>query len=117
MNDDAERDRLRAMRFRPRLQEELQELLTLRAQTAESRDPVALDQQSVGRLSRMDALQGQQMALAAERRRQVRVARIHEALRRIDDGEYGCCVSCGEEIPDRRLEADPAAHQCVTCAA
>ncbi len=117
MNDDTARDRLRVGRFRPRLQDELQELLALREQTTESRDPVALDQQSVGRLSRMDALQGQQMALAAERRRQVRVTRIHEALRRMDAGEYGYCISCGEEIPERRLEADPAAYQCVTCAA
>jgi DnaK suppressor protein len=116
-DDEADRDHRRAERFRPRLQDELRELLDLREQTSQSRDPVELDQQSIGRLSRMDALQGQQMALAAERRRQVRVTRIHQALRRMEEGEYGCCVTCGEEIPDRRLEADPAAHQCVACAA
>lgn len=116
MNDDENRDRRRVVHFRPRLERELQDLLDLREQTAQSRDPVQLDQQSVGRLSRMDALQSHQMELATERRRQVRVARIEQALRRMETGEYGYCVSCGEVIPDGRLEADPAAHQCVGCA-
>jgi DnaK suppressor protein len=84
---------------------------------AESRAPVELDQTSVGRLSRMDALQGQAMALASQRRRQTELAKIDAALRRIEEGEYGFCVDCGEEITIRRLEIDPAAASCVRCAA
>jgi DnaK suppressor protein len=37
------------------------------------------------------------------------------ALRRIDEGSYGCCVNCGEQIPLPRLEALPAARYCVPC--
>lgn len=92
------------------------ELEALREQSAESRRTVTLDQQSVGRLSRMDALQGQAMAQAAEQRRATEMARIDAALKRLDDGSYGECLRCGEEIAERRLEIDPAATLCVDCA-
>lgn len=80
------------------------------------RAPVELDQQSVGRLSRMDAMQQQQMAQAEARRRQNDISRIDAALRRIAEGEYGWCASCGEPIAKKRLEIDPMAHLCVDCA-
>ena len=40
---------------------------------------------------------------------------IDAALKRIDDGTYGTCVSCGNEIPLGRLEAHPAASLCIDC--
>jgi RNA polymerase-binding transcription factor DksA len=39
--------------------------------------------------------------------------RIDEALRALDDGTYGTCVVCGQEIPPARLEAKPEAVRCV----
>ncbi|WP_367274486.1 TraR/DksA family transcriptional regulator [uncultured Maritalea sp.] len=51
--------------------------------SAEARDTVALDQQSVGRLSRMDAMQGQAMAQAQERQRSKELMRIEQALTRM----------------------------------
>ena len=77
---------------------------------------VELDQTRLGRLSRMDAMQAQQMAKASSRRRQMERGRIATALRRIDEGEYGYCLSCGDLIPAPRLTIDPAAAQCVGCA-
>ena len=60
------------------------------AEDAESaQKPVELDQTRVGRLSRMDALQGQAMAQETARRRDNEVARIDAALKRVDDDEYG----------------------------
>ena len=82
----------------------------------EARDTVALDQQSVGRLSRMDAMQQQAMAEAQERNRQRDLQRIDLAFRRIKDGDYGYCIECDEEIPDGRLSIDPMAEKCVRCA-
>jgi DnaK suppressor protein len=64
----------------------------------------------------MDALQAQQMALAADRQRQVQISRIRRALSQMEQGDFGYCVECGNEIPDGRLEADPSAHLCVNCA-
>lgn len=83
---------------------------------AEWRKPVALDQQSVGRLSRMDAMQQQAMAEAEGRRRQADIQRIDAALKRIEDDDYGWCLTCGEAIAPKRLEIDPMATRCVTCA-
>jgi len=93
-----------------------QELTALSEMSADSREAVALDQQSVGRLSRMDAMQAQAMAKANERQRRVELSRIDSALRRIDEDEYGYCQKCGEEIAEKRLVVDPAASFCVDCA-
>lgn len=84
---------------------------------AEVRGPVTLDQQSVGRLSRMDAMQVQAMAVATEERRRQQIARIRAALKRLDDGTFGECVICGEEIAPKRLALDPAVSTCIRCAA
>jgi DnaK suppressor protein len=93
------------------------ELVELSTMARGARDVVSLDQQSVGRLSRMDAMQGQAMALASERQRVAELARIDAAVQRIDTGAYGDCLSCGEEIAEGRLKADPAASLCIACAA
>ena len=76
---------------------------------------VALDQQAVGRLSRMDALQNQAMAQAQGRRRQVERQKIAAALARLDSGDYGFCTLCGEAIAPARLAADPAIPCCLDC--
>jgi len=77
---------------------------------------VELDQQSVGRLSRMDALQNQAMANANHARRQAQKTRLKAALKRMEEGEYGYCQDCGEDIAPKRLQLDPAASKCISCA-
>jgi DnaK suppressor protein len=84
--------------------------------TADSRKPVELDQASVGRLSRMDAMQMQAMAQAAERMRGQEIERVKAALKRIDDGDFGYCITCGEEIAPKRLAIDPTIPTCIRCA-
>lgn len=85
------------------------------AASSGDRAPVTLDQQSVGRLSRMDALAQQHMAAASERSRQARIIKVDAALRRLDDGDYGYCVSCDERIAEKRLEADLTTALCIAC--
>lgn len=97
------------------LEQELAALEGMRDASADERQPVELDQQSVGRLSRMDAMQVQAMAKAVETRRQSRAAQLKAALRRLDEGEYGYCVGCGEDIPAKRLETDLTIARCVNC--
>ena len=94
----------------------LAELDRLDAISADGRAPVTLQQDSVGRLSRMDAMQQQAMAQAEERRRNAERTRIAAALRRLDEGEWGSCVTCGEAIAEGRLKGDPAVARCVGCA-
>jgi DnaK suppressor protein len=63
----------------------------------------------------MDAMQAQQMALEAARRRQHQLLMVEGALRRLESGEYGYCFVCGKEIDVRRLAADPTNTRCVAC--
>lgn len=101
---------------RQRLLDLKTDLEALSLGAAGDRKPVELDQQSVGRLSRQDSLQVQAMANAADARRAGELRRIAAALVRLEAGEYGWCVECGEEIGDKRLEVDPAAARCRECA-
>ena len=96
-----------------RLQQELQDLKGTGEVAA---SVVELDQTSVGRLSRMDALQGQAMSKETGRRRQLELQKIAGALRRVDSGDYGYCLSCEEPIARERLELDPGATLCIECA-
>ncbi|NNM00720.1 MAG: TraR/DksA family transcriptional regulator [Gammaproteobacteria bacterium] len=99
-----------------RLKELLDELQGVAAAAADAAGVVELDQSRVGRLSRMDAMQAQQVSKETNRRRELQITRIKAALLRIDAGEYGLCVSCGEAIDPRRLALDPAAPLCIACA-
>lgn len=101
---------------RAALIERLAELDRLDALSAEGRAPVTLQQDSVGRLSRMDAMQQQAMAQAEERRRGAERIRIKAALERLDEGEWGWCVTCGEAIAEGRRRGDPSVATCVGCA-
>ena len=91
------------------------EILHIAGTSGSARRPVELDQTKVGRLSRMDALQDQAMALEVENRRQVELTRITAALQRIENDEYGFCTLCGEDIEVKRLELDPATPLCQVC--
>lgn len=95
----------------------LQQTLLLRAdELDESSAVVELDQSRQGRLSRMDALQGQEMSKAMQLRRQQQLKEINMALKRIDQGEFGYCQQCDELIAPQRLDINPALRLCIKCA-
>lgn len=106
-----EEDRLRAL-----LESELDDIERAATDIASWSAPVELDQQSVGRVSRVDALQRQAMSQAVARRNAARATLVRQALRRMEEGEFGYCVDCGDEIAPRRLAVDPAFARCIRCA-
>jgi DnaK suppressor protein len=77
---------------------------------------VELDQGQQGRLSRIDAMQSQKMALAQKLRATQRLERVKNILETVDDEEFGCCGECGEPIPMPRLLARPDSVLCIECA-
>ncbi len=103
-------------KIRKRLVARRAELESLASATEDSRRPVELDQTRVGRLSRMDALQGQAMAVEVERRRATELRRIDAALARLESGAFGYCLACGEPIGKGRLDLDPTTPNCIDCA-
>ena len=78
---------------------------------------VELDQGAVGRVSRVDAIQQQQMAEAQRRRNELRLKQIAVALQTHAQGDYGWCKKCGEPIGYKRLKAKPESPCCVACTA
>jgi DnaK suppressor protein len=101
-------------KFRPLIEARLTEIESELAAAADNIKPIAPDA-AVGRLSRMDAMQMQQMALAGKRRLEEQRGRLHEALRRIEAGDYGRCLRCGEDIATERLQYQPDAVVCMPC--
>jgi RNA polymerase-binding transcription factor len=83
--------------------------------TDESDQAVELDQSRMGRLSRMDALQSQQIAIESQRRLQRRLIAVEGALKRVDSDEFGLCFICDEPISDARLNFDPTVTRCIDC--
>ncbi len=71
---------------------------------------------AIGRLSRLDSMQMQEIAKEAERRREERVTLLKRAMDRIDIGTYGTCESCKGAIPFERLKITPEAVRCGACA-
>ncbi|MGE3466041.1 MAG: TraR/DksA family transcriptional regulator [Pyrinomonadaceae bacterium] len=93
------------------------QIKTIEAQLAENddaKDPIVPDA-AIGRLSRVDAMQNQQMRLALQRNRRDEIARLQNALKLIEVGQYGTCNACEKDIPEARLIAVPDAQMCVPC--
>ncbi|MHB8788323.1 MAG: TraR/DksA family transcriptional regulator [Desulfobulbaceae bacterium] len=101
--------------FKKRLEERLAAIIDGQEEK-KGENPVELDQARVGRLSRMDAMQQQAVAQEAARLAGLERQRIEVALKRIDAGEYGYCIFCGEEIAEGRLRFDPSVLTCIACA-
>jgi DnaK suppressor protein len=101
--------------FRRRVKEELAQLAQALAQADVSAGTVMLDQSSVGRLSRMDAMQQQAMAAGLRERLVTRKLGLQAALDRIAAGTYGLCCQCGSDVEPERLENDPATVFCAEC--
>ena len=84
--------------------------------SGETARPLELEQDTVGRLSRIDAIQNQGLNQSLQAREKTQLACLLDALRRIEDGSYGACVACGGAIPFERLVVFPETKNCTTCA-
>ena len=101
--------------FRSRLEALAKEINEDLNASKDSAGIVKLDT-SIGRLSRMDAMQNQQMALELRPRQENQLLRIKNALKRMDQGRYGQCGKCKGPIAEERLEGSPDVVMCVQCA-
>ena len=92
------------------LQSRLDELLRLSAgredlQIEQLADPVDQVRSNTERDMAVETLNQQALS----------IQNIRAALERIEDGSYGCCERCDQQIPAKRLEALPWARMCVKC--
>ena len=102
-------------KFKTNLLDLKREILEIEIASSGSKKPVALDQSSVGRVTRIDAIQQQQMAVESSRRRTDTMLKIEAALLGIQSDEFGICVECGDDIATATLDIDPTFVKCVNC--
>ena len=100
--------------FRKRLQGMLTEIEILLGRTTSESKPVDLDL-PIGRLSRADAIQMQNMAELNRRQLEVKLKQVEGALTAVKNGTYGSCRSCNGEINPGRLDASPETPFCIDC--
>jgi DnaK suppressor protein len=100
--------------LRELIRQSCQELEALLESSSEGCKPVALDE-PIGRLSRMDAMQQQHMAIASRQSQTQRLQLLRNALQGIDAGHYGDCRICEEPIGYQRLKVRPEAPFCLDC--
>jgi DnaK suppressor protein len=101
-------------KYREQLEESLVEIEQYLEKTEESAVAVSPDK-SLGRLSRMEAMQDQQLMLEARRRKKMQKVAVLSALQRIENGQFGICIFCGKNIDPERLEVAPESSTCVSC--
>ncbi|OUS06028.1 hypothetical protein A9Q81_04650 [Gammaproteobacteria bacterium 42_54_T18] len=82
---------------------------------ADTSKPVQLDQQALGRVSRIDAIQQQEMAIANRANQELTLVKVMKALRRIQEDDYGYCQECDKCIPYERLLIKPETNLCIQC--
>jgi len=76
--------------------------------------PVAPDN-AIGRLTRMEAINAKNMNEANLRQAMLRISKLKQTLTRMDDEEFGICLSCERPIPMKRIMVAPESTRCVRC--
>jgi DnaK suppressor protein len=109
MNDEEKAE------FQIKLEARLEECGKTIEKLKESSRPVMLDG-SIGRLTRIDAIQAQKVNQALLKRAEDTQDALLRARERLNDPEFGTCSDCGETISFARLMAVPHARRCISCA-
>ncbi len=100
--------------FRQLLTEEKKRLLKKAAHTIENEIELSKDDMA-DEADLASALTDQNLSLRLRGRERALMEKIDLALERIDDGEFGECVVCGEDITLKRLRARPVTTMCIAC--
>ena len=101
-----------------RLRDKLEELareIDQYLQESEASAAAVEPDKGLGRLSRMEAMQDQQLVMEMRRRKKRQLAEVKSAILRLEMGNYGTCIFCGKEISPERLEAAPEIQACMSC--
>ena len=97
------------------IQERIQEIEGSLKSLGETAKPVEPDV-SLGRLTRMDAIQIQKMQEANLEVAKLNIEKLKESLQKIDREDFGQCAYCKKMIGFERLKAMPETNMCIACA-
>lgn len=101
--------------LREKINENLAKLQEKMVLLEENIKPIA-PENSLGRVSRMDAINNKGVAEAAHRQAKRKMAKLKMALTKLDDPNFGDCENCGHPIQPKRLMFMPESTSCVRCA-
>ncbi|WP_424963989.1 TraR/DksA family transcriptional regulator [Ekhidna sp.] len=101
--------------IRKKIEEEISKTILLINDYKEQSKPVSLDN-SIGRISRMDAINNKSITESALRQAEGKLARLSQALDNIDKPGFGLCIKCKQPIPIGRILLMPESNKCVNCA-
>ena len=107
---EAERQEIRE-KIILRIEEVKKDIANLR----EATQPIA-PENSIGRLSRMDAINNKSVNEAALRSAKNRLVKLERALSNAEEEEFGKCIRCGEAIQVARMRFMPEVARCINCA-
>ncbi|WP_439185652.1 TraR/DksA C4-type zinc finger protein [Carboxylicivirga taeanensis] len=71
---------------------------------------------AIGRVSRMDAINNKSVNEAALRQTEARLTQLQQALKRLNEPNFGRCIQCKGAIPAGRLVLMPESRKCMKCA-
>lgn len=81
---------------------------------AELTKPIS-PENAIGRISRMDAINNKSVTEASLRKAKEKLEKLKFALSRVDDDDFGRCITCKKPIPLGRILIMPQARTCVNC--
>lgn len=101
--------------IREKIEEEISKTKLLIADYKEQSKPVTLDN-SIGRISRMDAINNKSITESALRQAEAKLSKLHHAKDNIGKSDFGKCIKCQQTIPIGRILLMPESNKCVNCA-
>lgn len=99
--------------FKQKLEERIEELLSQAEQTIQ--EIINQELKEIENIDRASSNADQALKLKIRNRESRLIKKVRQALERIEDGTYGICELCGEDISLRRLEARPVTTKCIKC--
>lgn len=97
------------------LEKEIKKTQERIAEYKELTKPIA-PENSIGRISRMDAINNKSISEAALRKAETKLKNLEFALANLDDPDFGLCAKCKSQIPIQRIMLMPQSRFCVNCA-
>ena len=100
--------------FKKQLLEQKQQLLRNAADTIENEIELSKDDMA-DEADLASVLIDQSLSLRLRGRERTLIEKIDHALERIEEGDFGICVVCGDDINVERLRARPVTTMCIAC--
>ena len=101
--------------LRLKIKEEIAKIEAAIVPLLDATQPIS-PENSIGRVSRMDAINNKSVAEAALRSAKMKLSKLQIALNKIDNADFGKCAMCNNPIQPARLMYMPESSRCVRCA-